>query len=152
MAKARRPLTGKPVLIGEIGYRSQGGGVGWRTPSKFDANGVESVDDQQMLYEAALDVCASNPWLDGMYFWLWETDPDAGMEGSVTRNDCVGHRGTAPLAPRLAASTGGIADVSLCDCASKICCRAAPRRLATTQTPQNRPALQTLTKYYQAAR
>jgi hypothetical protein len=63
---------GKPVLLTEIGYRSQHG-CGSH-PS--DSVGVSPVDleEQANAYEAAFRQLYSEPWLGGIFWWSWSPD------------------------------------------------------------------------------
>lgn len=66
----------KPIIFTEIGYRS-GNGTNkqpwnWTAPLSLDLQ--EQVD----CYEAAFQVLWNKPWFYGMYWWIWESDPEAG--------------------------------------------------------------------------
>ena len=64
---------GKPVLLTEIGYRSVDGANrqpwDWQTAMPLDLQ--EQVDTYQAAFESLFD----QPWLAGIYWWMWDPDP-----------------------------------------------------------------------------
>ncbi len=63
---------GKKIILTEIGYRSQHGCSchpwDWWTPSELDQ------EEQAYAYEAAFRQLYDQPWLTGIYWWMWSTD------------------------------------------------------------------------------
>jgi hypothetical protein len=66
----------KPVIFTEIGYRSGDGNNmepgNWIIPLKTD------LQEQFDTYSAAFETLWNRPWFYGFYWWIWETNPDAG--------------------------------------------------------------------------
>ncbi len=66
----------KPIIFTEIGYRSGDGNniepANWMAPLTPDMN------EQLNSYSAALQTLWNRPWFYGFYWWIWETDPNAG--------------------------------------------------------------------------
>jgi hypothetical protein len=62
-------LTGKRLLLTEIGYRSVDG-AGQR-PFAHGAGGAVDTVEQADLYWAALEAVGGKDWIDGMYWWNW---------------------------------------------------------------------------------
>lgn len=66
----------KPILFTEIGYRSGDGNNiqpwNWTSPLELD------LQEQFDCYLAAFQVLWGKPWFYGFYWWIWESDPDAG--------------------------------------------------------------------------
>lgn len=63
----------KPILLTEIGYRSRRGCTvkpwdSWET-SQLD------MEEQANAYEAAFRQLFNQPWLAGMFWWMWSADP-----------------------------------------------------------------------------
>jgi hypothetical protein len=63
---------GKPILLTEIGYRSQHGCAN----HPYDSNIVSPLDLEEQLYayEAAFRQLYDEPWLGGMFWWQWHAD------------------------------------------------------------------------------
>ena len=66
----------QPILFTEIGYRS-GDGTNmepwnWTAPLKLD------LQEQFDCYLAAFEVLRGKPWFYGFYWWIWESNPNAG--------------------------------------------------------------------------
>jgi len=67
----------KPVLFTEVGYRSWDGAN--RAPYDGSDKGDDDVDEQEQAdcYEALFsEVWEEHDWLEGVYWWNWEVDPD----------------------------------------------------------------------------
>jgi len=66
----------KPVIFTEIGYRSGDGNnvepANWIAPLNTDLQ--EQVD----CYAAAFQVLWNKPWFYGFYWWIWDSNPNAG--------------------------------------------------------------------------
>ncbi len=63
----------KPILLTEIGYRSRHGCTvkpwdSWET-SQLD------MEEQANAYEAAFRQLYGQPWLAGIFWWMWSADP-----------------------------------------------------------------------------
>jgi hypothetical protein len=66
----------KNVIFTEAGYSSFDGTNRW--PWLWPPPSSVDVDEQADCYEALLSVCRTRPWWKGVFWWNWETDPDAG--------------------------------------------------------------------------
>jgi hypothetical protein len=66
----------KPILLTEIGYGSVAGNN--RAPYDWQANAALDLQEQANAYQAVFSVFWGKPWLAGMYWWSWSTDPNAG--------------------------------------------------------------------------
>lgn len=60
----------KPILLTEIGYRSIDGAN--RAPWDWQTNGLLDLQEQNLCYVAALNALAPQPWLKGIFWWVWE--------------------------------------------------------------------------------
>ncbi|MDH3216610.1 MAG: hypothetical protein OEN01_09995 [Candidatus Krumholzibacteria bacterium] len=62
-------LTGRDVLLSEIGYRSvDGAGM---HPYDFDSDAAVDLVEQSDLYWGALEAIGDIPWIRGVYWWNW---------------------------------------------------------------------------------
>jgi hypothetical protein len=66
----------KPILLTEIGYRSVAGAVA--APWEVGGEAPIDLEEQAEAYRAALQALWDQPWLAGLYWWNWDTDPDKG--------------------------------------------------------------------------
>jgi hypothetical protein len=66
----------KPILLTEIGYRSVEGAVA----APWDSGRQARIDlkEQATAYRAAFQALWNQPWLAGIYWWNWDTDPSKG--------------------------------------------------------------------------
>ncbi len=73
---------GKPIIFTEVGYSSTAGAAGkpWEEKSPGGAN----VRIQADCYKALLETVWGKEWLAGIYWWRWNTNPDAGGLNSKT--------------------------------------------------------------------
>lgn len=66
----------KPIVFTEIGYRSGDGNnikpANWIAPLSPD------FQEQLDSYSATFQTLWNRPWFYGFYWWIWETNPDAG--------------------------------------------------------------------------
>ena len=66
----------KPIIFTEIGYRSGDGSNiqpwNWTAQLKLD------LQEQFDSYLAAFQILWGKPWFYGFYWWIWESDPNAG--------------------------------------------------------------------------
>ena len=67
---------GKPIILTEIGYRSVDGAN--RQPWEWATPGEVDLQEQSDCYRAALESLWGKPWLAGIYWWNWDTDPEQG--------------------------------------------------------------------------
>jgi hypothetical protein len=67
---------GKPVILTEIGYRSVDSAN--RRPWEWGMPGAVDLQEQADCYQAALERLWGQPWLAGIYWWNWDTDPEQG--------------------------------------------------------------------------
>jgi hypothetical protein len=68
----------RPIVITEIGYRSVDGAN--REPWVWGTQGGVDLHEQAICYRAFLESVWGQPWLAGIYWWNWDTDPDQGGE------------------------------------------------------------------------
>jgi hypothetical protein len=71
----------KPVLVTEIGYRSADGAN--MAPWEWQSAPSIDLQEQADAYQAAFEVLWGRPWLAGVYFWNWDTDPNKGGENDA---------------------------------------------------------------------
>lgn len=69
----------KPVIITEMGYRSIDGAC--RHPWDWQISGKVDVEEQADAYQAAFERLYTQPWLAGIFWWMWGTDPFEGGLG-----------------------------------------------------------------------
>ena len=62
----------KPVILTEIGYRSQDGAN--EHPWDWQLDGTVDLQEQANCYQAALESVYSQPWCAGIFWWAWGTD------------------------------------------------------------------------------
>lgn len=67
----------RDVLFTEIGYPSAESAL--RTP--YEEKGPQDLELQKTAVDAALTVWAERPWLKGMYWWEWTSEPSEVGEG-----------------------------------------------------------------------
>jgi hypothetical protein len=70
-----KPL-GKPILFTEVGYSSTSSAAG--KPWEANAPGAADVKIQAKCYRALLETVWGKEWLAGIYWWHWNTNPQAG--------------------------------------------------------------------------
>jgi hypothetical protein len=63
----------KPVILTEIGYRSLDGAAS--EPWDWQIQGQVDLREQADAYQAAFESVYVQPWLAGIYWWSWGTDP-----------------------------------------------------------------------------
>lgn len=66
----------KPIIFTEIGYRSGNGAN--KKPWEWKENMTLDLQEQVDCYEAIFQVLWNKPWFYGLYWWIWESDPEAG--------------------------------------------------------------------------
>lgn len=66
----------KPIIFTEIGYRSGDGNN--IEPWNWTAQLKPDLQEQFDSYLAAFQTLWEKPWFYGFYWWIWESDPDAG--------------------------------------------------------------------------
>jgi arabinogalactan endo-1,4-beta-galactosidase len=79
---------GKPVIFTEIGYRSiQGANL---NPYEPLAQKNEKVNfyEQARLYYALYEIAKSLPWLEGVFWWEWDANPE---NGGINNKDYTPH-------------------------------------------------------------
>ncbi len=79
--KAFAQSTGKPLLFAEVGYRSVGGAH--YNPWDWAAGGGADQQEQANDYEALMSYWNDYPYIAGIYWWNWSTDPNAGGSGNT---------------------------------------------------------------------
>lgn len=74
----------KPVIFTEIGYCS----VDTATfePWKGTQTLAVNLDLQKRAYDALCLILSKQSWFDGLFWWVWETDPGAGTSGLSLKN------------------------------------------------------------------
>lgn len=73
--------VGKPVLFSEIGYRSLEGSH--RDPWNWQRSGNTDEQIQANAYEALLSYWNDFDYIDGIYWWEWESAPGGNRFGST---------------------------------------------------------------------
>ncbi len=69
------------IIFAEVGYQSIDGTN--RTPWHSDSSThTKDLREQAECYDALLSVCRKRSWWLGAFWWNWETNPDAGRDGS----------------------------------------------------------------------
>ncbi len=70
----------KPVIFTEIGYLSTDGTNTAPSNYRLQNEGGRLIDLQEQAdcYEAAFQALWNKSWFYGMYWWYWQTSPDAG--------------------------------------------------------------------------
>jgi len=66
----------KPIIFTEIGYRSGDGNN--MEPADWMAMLNPDLQEQFDSYSAAFRALWNKPWFYGFYWWIWESNPDAG--------------------------------------------------------------------------
>jgi len=66
----------KPIILAEIGYRSGDGNN--IEPANWIAPLTPDMQEQFDSYSAAFQVLWNKPWFYGFYWWIWESNPNAG--------------------------------------------------------------------------
>jgi len=69
------------IIFTEVGYQSVDGTnitPWWRDPASYPVDLQEQAD----CYEALLSQCQLRTWCQGVFWWNWETDPNAGGPGN----------------------------------------------------------------------
>lgn len=69
----------KKIIFTEIGYRSYDGTN--MAPEKYLEKDPNKIDFQEQVdcYMALLDQCQDRSWWQGVFWWYWEADPNAGL-------------------------------------------------------------------------
>jgi hypothetical protein len=63
----------KPVILTEIGYRSQDGTASH--PWDWQITGPVDLKEQADAYQAAFESVYNQPWFGGVFWWAWSPDP-----------------------------------------------------------------------------
>jgi len=66
----------KPILFTEIGYRSGDGNN--KQPWNWTETLQPDLQEQFDCYLAAFKILWGKPWFQGFYWWIWESNPNAG--------------------------------------------------------------------------
>jgi hypothetical protein len=80
-----RPLSqkwNKPVVFTEIGYRSVSGAH--YHPWDYGSGGSIDQNEQAQDYEALFEYWNTQSFFQGVQFWVWSSDPNAGGPGTDT--------------------------------------------------------------------
>jgi len=67
---------GLPIVFTEVGYRSVDGTN--MAPWEWINDGPLDLQEQADCYRALFEVFQSEPWMEGVFWWSWETDPNHG--------------------------------------------------------------------------
>lgn len=73
--------VGKPLLFGEIGYRSIDG-ARW-APWDWARGGAANQDEQANAYDALMSYWNTYDYMAGVFWWDWSTNPNAGGAGNT---------------------------------------------------------------------
>lgn len=71
-------LTGKRILLTEIGYRSVDGAG--QAPFAFGTDERIDTGEQADLYWAALEALGGRRWIEGVYWWNWLASGEGGAD------------------------------------------------------------------------
>ncbi|MGI5841175.1 MAG: glycoside hydrolase family 113 [Patescibacteria group bacterium] len=71
---------GRPVLFTEIGYRSVNGAH--KEPAAWWRNDAVDMEEQSRDYEALFSFWNEHSFMQGIHWWEWEANPNAGGTGS----------------------------------------------------------------------
>jgi|GEM_PF-1104322 len=71
--------TGKPIIFGEIGYKAEN--QAHDHPWMWWQNDSLNLQEQANDYQALFSFWNSVPWFNGVGFWFWSSDPNAGGTG-----------------------------------------------------------------------
>jgi hypothetical protein len=66
----------KQVIFTEVGYGSFNGANRW--PWAGPGSFALDLNEQADCYKALLTACTSRNWWKGVFWWMWETDPNIG--------------------------------------------------------------------------
>ena len=66
----------RPVILTEIGYRSTSACA--QKPWEWETSAAPDPQAQAAAYQAAFAAFWGRPWLAGMYWWAWDTNPQQG--------------------------------------------------------------------------
>lgn len=66
----------KSIIFAEIGYRSLDGST--QHPWDYWVIGTIDLQEQADAYQATFESVFNQPWLGGIYWWYWNTDPFQG--------------------------------------------------------------------------
>lgn len=72
---------GKPVIFTEVGYRSIEGGH--REPWNYSVSAPVSQQAQADAYEALFEYWNDQSYMQGVHWWEWQADPNAGGSGNA---------------------------------------------------------------------
>jgi hypothetical protein len=67
---------GLPIVFTEVGYRSVDGTN--MAPWDWISDGPVDLQEQADCYQALFEVFQGEPWMQGVFWWAWGTDPDHG--------------------------------------------------------------------------
>ncbi len=76
----------KPIIFAEIGYRSLDGAT--QHPWDYWVVGTIDLQEQADAYQATFESVFNQPWLGGIYWWYWNTDP---FQGGTCDDDFTPH-------------------------------------------------------------
>jgi hypothetical protein len=62
----------KPILLTEVGYRSQHGCCNHPWDSEIESS--VDLEEQAFAYQATFEKLYNQPWLAGMFWWYWSPD------------------------------------------------------------------------------
>ena len=79
--KGFQAQIGKPILFTEVGYRSVGGAH--YNPWDYNLGGGQDQGEQANDYEALMSYWNDYSWMQGVFWWNWSTDPNAGGGGDT---------------------------------------------------------------------
>jgi len=72
---------GKSVIFTEIGYRSiEGTAI---MPGAWNNKAAVNITQQAICYNAVFQACMNETWWQGIYWWAWSTDPNAGGDNDT---------------------------------------------------------------------
>ena len=74
--------AGRPVIFTEVGYRSaDGAAIKPHEWPERDRNARVDTSEQATAYRVFMEGINARPWVRGVYWWKWFTNPDTDEEG-----------------------------------------------------------------------
>jgi arabinogalactan endo-1,4-beta-galactosidase len=77
----------KPVIISEIGYESKDGAN--KIPAYFNLTAPIDLQEQADCYQAAFEVLWGKPWLKGIFWFQWFSNPKPREQGGLNSVNCT---------------------------------------------------------------
>ena len=72
----------KPIIFTEVGYRSIDGAL--QAPPRWQSTGPSDEQEQADGYEALLSYWDNYPYVQGIHWWDWNSNPNGGGSGTTS--------------------------------------------------------------------